>query len=69
VFSNLQNALRHKNITQKAVAELLGCTEKTLQNKIQGRTEFTLSEILAILENLLPEYSMKYLFENGQHIA
>ena len=62
MFPNLSNELKDKGITYKAVAILIGCTEKTLQNKMNGITEFTLSEALLINENLLPEFRLQYLF-------
>jgi len=62
MFPNLSDALKDKGITLKAVSILIGCTEKTLQNKMNGITEFTLSEALLINENLLPEYRLQYLF-------
>ena len=62
MFPNLSDALKDKGITLKAVAILIGCTEKTLQNKMNGITEFTLSEALLINENLLPEFRLQYLF-------
>jgi len=62
MFPNLSNELKDKGITLKAVAILIGCTEKTLQNKMNGITEFTLSEALLINENLLPEFRLQYLF-------
>ena len=68
-MKNLKEALYHKNITDKAVAEMLGVTEKTLRNKMQGVTEFTWTEIQKI-KLLFPEYEFTYLFANsGEAIA
>jgi len=65
LFTNLYAELKRKGISFKAVATLLGITEKTLQNKMNGVTEFTLSEILLISENLLPEFELRYLFKKA----
>lgn len=65
MFTNLYAELKRKGISFKAVATLLGITEKTLQNKMNGVTEFTLSEILLISENLLPEFELRYLFKKA----
>ncbi len=62
MFTNLQNALYQKGITTKALAEFLQVTEKTARNKIQGKTEFTLSEVKKINKYLFPEYAFSYLF-------
>ena len=41
---NVQRALMSKNISMKALAELLGVTENTVQNKIRGTTDFSFPE-------------------------
>ncbi|MDZ4991364.1 XRE family transcriptional regulator [Clostridium perfringens] len=63
MFTNLQNALYQKGITMKSLAEFLQVTEKTARNKIQGKTEFTLSEVKKISMYLFPEYAFSYLFQ------
>ncbi len=62
VYSNLAAELRRKNITQKTVGDLIGCSEKTVFNKMNGNTEFTVPEAIAINTNLLPEFKLTYLF-------
>lgn len=62
MYANLAKELSSKNITNKAVASMLGCTEKTLYNKISGITDFTISESICIQRNLLPEFQIVYLF-------
>ncbi|WP_195984048.1 DNA-binding protein [Clostridium sp. D33t1_170424_F3] len=62
MFSNLKNALEHKKISMKAYAAVLGVTEKTVQNKLNGQTPFTLPEVWTTCFDLLPEYSWTYLF-------
>lgn len=62
MYDNLVTELRRKNITNKAVAELIGTSEKTVFNKINGVTEFTVPEAMAIRNNLLPEFRIGYLF-------
>ena len=44
MYKNLVEILKRKGITIKAYAELLGISEKSAQNKIYARTEFTLGE-------------------------
>lgn len=62
MFENLIMELKRKGITYRAVAGLLHCNEKTVQNKMNGVTEFTLSEVLAISDNIFPEFELRYLF-------
>lgn len=62
MYKNLVKILNEKKITMKAYAEFLGVTEKTVQNKIQGKTEFTLSEATKTCTIICPEYKMDYVF-------
>jgi hypothetical protein len=61
MLGNMIHELRRKNITNKAVAELINSSEKTVVNKLNGTSEFTISEAMAINENLLPEFRLSYL--------
>lgn len=47
-------------------AELIGVSEKTLRNKINGVTEFTWTECLLIRETLKTELTLEVLFEKTQ---
>lgn len=65
-MENLRDALRRKNISLKSYAEFLGVTEKTLQNKMNGKSEFSFSEFKRTCDLLLPEYNPNYLFAPDQ---
>lgn len=65
MYGNLSSELQRKNIAQKVIADLIGCSEKTVTNKISGRTDFTISEALKIHRNLLPEFDMDYIFRTA----
>lgn len=65
MFPNLAFELKRKGISNVAIAKLIGCSEKSVQNKMNGTTEFTLSEVLAISTNLLPEFELRYLFQKA----
>ena len=62
MYGNLSSELRRKNIAKKVIADMLGCTEKTINNKMSGKTDFTISEAFMIHKNLLPEFDMDYIF-------
>ena len=64
MFANLRIALQRKNIAIEAYARYLGVTAKTVNNKMSGETEFTLSEVQATMK-LLPEYNIDFLFAQG----
>lgn len=61
MLGNMIFELRRKNISNKAVAELISTSEKTVVNKLNGTSEFTVSEAIAINVNLLPEFRLAYL--------
>lgn len=61
MFENLRHELMRKNISMVAFAKILGCSEKSVQNKLNGVTEFTLSEVRTILE-LFPQFKLGYIF-------
>lgn len=68
MYKNLVEILKRKGITIKAYAELLGISEKSAQNKIYARTEFTLGEALKTCV-LMPEYKMDYIFTIEEQVA
>lgn len=62
MYLNLQTALKAKNISIRAFTQIIGVkSESSAQNKLRGRTDFTLSEVMKIME-LLPEYDFDWLF-------
>lgn len=69
MLSNLSSELRRKGISQSAVAKMLNCTDRTLTNKINGTTEFSFNEAMAIWKNLLPEFNLDYLFTDTDQPA
>ena len=66
MYKNLVKELGNKHIMLKAVAELIGCTPQSLNNKLYGTTDFTLTEGLLIIDNLLPEFELHYLFKKEE---
>lgn len=68
MYKNLIEILRKKGITNRAYAEYLGITEKSVWNKLQGKTEFTLGEAQRTCL-LLPEYKLDYIFAPEEQVA
>lgn len=66
MFNNLVTALKHKNISIKQYAEVLGVGEKTVHNKLAGRTDFTYPEFKKTC-TLLSEYNADFLFTSFQN--
>lgn len=63
MLKNLRNELNKKNITIVAFANFLQVSEKTIQNKLNGQTDFTYPEAIKISTYLFPEYTLSYLFQ------
>lgn len=61
----LKRLLSERHITIASYAKILGISEKTARNKLNGETEFTLSEILATMD-LFPEYTINYVFKKDE---
>lgn len=68
IFSNLNAELARHNIKNSEFAKLLGITPRTLTNKLNGITEFTLSEIKKTAK-AFPNVSIDYLFEENTKTA
>ncbi len=66
MYKNLQEILRRKKITTKSYADFLGIAEKTAQNKIHGKTDFTLGEATKTCTIICPEYRMEFVFEKTE---
>lgn len=65
MFNNLIAEIARNKLTQNDLAKVLGVTPKTISNKINGKSDFTLTEINAI-KNLLPSgLTLEYLFATG----
>ena len=65
MFSNLKAELVRRNIKFKDLARALGVSEKTVSNKIYGRSDFTLSEI-NVISALIPDCEVSYLFKKKE---
>jgi transcriptional regulator with XRE-family HTH domain len=61
IFPNLLIELKKKRISQKGLAKHIGITESSMQNKLHGKTQFSLKEMRAI-QAVFKEYSLDYLF-------
>jgi plasmid maintenance system antidote protein VapI len=65
----LKGEMVKKNIQVKKLAMNIGITERSLRNKINGVTEFTLSEAIKIHTHVSPEMILEELFTNEKSSA
>lgn len=60
---NLIAEIAKKKITKKEIAKAIGISQKTLFNKLNGKTDFTMSEMMKIRDTFFPGRSLEELFE------
>ena len=62
MFFNLVAELKKHKYSQKGLAEYIGISGNSMNNKMNGRTQFTLREIKAI-QKVFDGCTLEYLFE------
>lgn len=64
MLATLKKALKERNITLKKLAKDINIPYSTLNDKIAGRTEFSLKEAKTIHEKYFSDFSMYDLFKD-----
>lgn len=64
-MSNLMAEMTRYGVTILAIQRVLGCTEKTVRNKINGVSEFSIIEAFKIRDTYFPGMTLEYLFAQG----
>lgn len=62
MYVNLDKCLTQKGISVNAAAKAIGMPEATFRTKLRDRA-FDTEEAFEIIDNLFPEYDMRYLFK------
>ena len=63
IFYNLRKEMMRWKVTQKDIAKALKISPKSINEKINGHTEFTLSEIDLIQKTYFKDLGIEYLFK------
>jgi transcriptional regulator with XRE-family HTH domain len=63
MFPNIRAEMARNGLTASAMAEKLNLNERTLGNKLSGKSEFTWGEVNRIRSLFFPTCSLEYLFE------
>lgn len=66
MFPNLRAEMARKGIDGTIMSVRLGCTPKTFSSKLNGKTEFTRSEIFKIQKDVFPNLTVEYLFNDSE---
>ena len=59
---NLSAEMARYGVQNVDIQNLLSCTDKTVRNKIDGVTEFSVAEALKIRDAFFPGLRIEYLF-------
>ncbi len=65
--NNLRQIMKEKNITVRALSRILGISEASVQNKMRGVSDWTLTEAETIME-LFPQYTLSWLFKREAEV-
>ena len=63
MFPNLRAEMARGNIKATIMAEVLEISYDSVINKINGRTDFTRTEIFKIRDKFFPSLTLEYLFK------
>lgn len=69
MYNNLRMVMAQKGVTIDAIARLLGVHRNTIQNKMNGDSDFSIEQAFAITEIMFPEYKMSYLFHRDNRAS
>lgn len=64
-LNNLKAEMARKGYKVADLVAVLGCSEKTARNKLNGGTEFTVGEAFKVRDEMFPDARMEYLFGTG----
>lgn len=65
MFNNLRAEIARKGWSQGALCELLGMSRTTFSMKVNGKTEFTVTEAMRIKDVLATAVPIEELFDKG----
>lgn len=66
MYPNLDAEMAREKVTTKAVAEALGLDERSVRNKISGKTKFFYIETVKIKDTFFPKADLEYLFKTDE---
>lgn len=66
MFRNLKSEMVRRNVTTRAISKEIGRTEKSVQMKLSGKTQFTIGEALRIRDAFFPGMDLEFLFSQDK---
>lgn len=59
---NLEAEMTRSGISRKNIADLIGCSYRTVHARFNGEQNWAYDECVAIRDELFPEMTLEYLF-------
>lgn len=69
VYPNLAGEIARRGIKKKAIANVLGISERAFRNKMCGKTEFTWPEVQTLNTTYFPDVETVVLFARDKESA
>ena len=69
MYPVLTAEIAKREIKRKHVAEIIGINERTLRNKMSGKTDFTWLEVNKIQSTFFPDIDVMTLFDTRANIG
>ena len=66
MLCNLKAEMARRSISILDIAKEVGRTDRSVREKISGRTQFSMPEAAMVRDKFFPGYSLEYLFTNEQ---
>ena len=67
MFQNLQAEMKRYGISTSDLSRVANKTKRSIQDKMRGKNDFTLSEAAKIRDSFFPGLSLEYLFARGEN--
>lgn len=62
---NLLAEMTRYGVTFMDLSKTMECTEKTVRNKVNGQTEFSVGEAMRVRDTHFPGLTLEYLFSGA----
>lgn len=66
LLCNLKAEMARRSISILDIAKEIGRTDRSVREKINGRTQFSVPEAATVRDKFFPGFSLEYLFTNEQ---
>lgn len=68
MYPNLRAEMARHNVSMTDISRVARKTDRSIRDKISGKGDFTLTEIVAIRDTFFPDRSLDYLFVRGGEV-